>query len=277
MRKDLFSAICSVIVLFCGFNSIAQSHAVEFIANQQDTSTSELVYVSFTQSIYHTNSTIGSMTGFEALDEETKADLKSKYCLVLDYVSDSILLSTFKRAFISELQSYGFRVRECNSENFPTELKSNEHTINVAQLELEEFVTYDTLRSQGSQNPILFTKLLNGVRWNTWLRYNDSDSESKQIFFASEETTDEMFGFIEKERGKYYADYDMMKINPNDAYLLSYSAANLCGRYFFNFLINRYVWIKTQGNPQKYYYLDEDKNLSIDDEAVDNFDIVEED
>lgn len=277
MRKDLFSAICSIIALFCGFNSIAQSHAVEFIANQQDTSTSELVYVSFTQSIYHTNSTIGSMTGFEALDEETKADLKSKYCLVLDYVNDSILLSTFKKAFISELQSYGFRVRECNAENFPSELESNEHTINVAQLELEEFVTYDTLRSQNSQNPILFTKLLNGVRWNTWLRYNDSDSESKQIFFASEETTDEMFGFIEKERGKYYADYDMMKINPNDAYLLSYSNANLCGRYFFNFLINRYVWIKTQGNPQKYYYLDEDKNLSIDDEAVDNFDIVEED
>lgn len=277
MRKDLFSAICSVIALFCGFNSIAQSHAVEFIANQQDTSTSELVYVSFTQSIYHTNSTIGSMTGFEALEEETKADLKSKYCLVLDYVNDSILLSTFKKAFISELQSYGFRVRECNAENFPSELKSNEHTINVAQLELEEFVTYDTLRSQNSQNPILFTKLLNGVRWNTWLRYNDSDSESKQIFFASEETTDEMFGYVERERGKYYADYDLVKINPNDAYLLSYSAANLCGRYFFNFLINRYVWIKTQGNPQKYYYIDEEKNLSIDNEAVDNFDIVEED
>lgn len=277
MRKDLFSALCSFIALFCGFSSIAQSHAVEFIANQQDTSTSELIYVSFTQSIYHTNSTIGSMPGFEALDEETKADLKSKYCLVLDYVSDSILLSTFKRAFISELQSYGFRVRECNSENFPTELKSNEHTINVAQLELEEFVTYDTLRSQGSQNPILFTKLLNGVRWNTWLRYNDSDSESKQIFFASEETTDEMFGYVEREKGKYYADYDLVKINPNDAYLLSYSAANLCGRYFFNFLINRYVWIKTQGNPQKYYYIDEEKNLSIDNEAVDNFDIVEED
>lgn len=277
MRKDLFSVLCSFIALFCGFNSTAQSHAIEFIANQQDTSTSELVYVSFTQSIYHTNSTLGSMPGFEALDEETKADLKSKYCLVLDYVNDSILLSTFKRAFISELQSYGFRVRECNSENFPTELKSNEHTINIAQLELEEFVTYDTLRSQGSQNPILFTKLLNGVRWNTWLRYNDSDSESKQIFFASEETTDEIFGYIERERGEYYADYDLVKINPNDAYLLSYSAANLCGRYFFNFLINRYVWIKTQGNPQKYYYIDEEKNLSIDNEAVDNFDIVEED
>lgn len=277
MKKHLFSAVCGVMAILFTYNSSAQNHAIEFIANQRDTSTSEIIYVSFTETIYHTNSTIASMPGFDELDDKTKKELRSKYCLVLDFVNDSILLSTFKKTFISELEAYGFNVKECKSENFPSELKQNEHTLDVAQLELEEFVTYDTIQTQNSQNPVSFTKLLNGVRWNTWLRYNDSDPASKQIFFADEETTDEMFGYIEKERGKYYADYDIVKINPNDAYLLSHSAANLCGRYFFNFLINRYVWIKTQGNPQKYYYIDEDKNLSIDNEAVDNFDIVEED
>ncbi|MEE1096982.1 MAG: hypothetical protein U0K83_01500, partial [Bacteroidales bacterium] len=277
MKRNLFSVICLFIAVIFVSKSNAQDFATEFLINQLRPSKCEVIYLSFTNNFYNTNSTIAAMPGFDDLDEETKAEFREKYNLVIGKVNDSILLSQFKTKFISSLKSYGFDVRETAVENFPTQLKENEHTLVVAQIELEEFVSYDTIRNYESNDEVYLSKLVNGVRFNTWLKYNDSDPESKQIFFADEETTDELLGYIKKENGVDYANYSITKINPNDAYLLAHSNAALCSRYFFNFLINRYVWLKTQGKPKFYYYMDSNGEIMTEDEPVDNFDIISQD
>lgn len=275
MTRDLFTTICVFVSVFVPFAAQSQNFAREFVENQKDKSKTEIVYVDFVDEILHTNSTIAMMEGFDELDAETKDRLTKKYTLVGDKVNDSILLNVFKTKFLSTLGSYGFEVRECKADNFPQTLQANEHTLQVAQFELEEFMVNDTILAKDNNQTISYTKLLSGVRWNTWLKYNTSDTNTCLIFFADDETTDDLFGYIGKTGGQYYVDYTLTKINPNDAYLLAHSNAELCGRYFFNFLMNRHVWIKTSGNPPMYYSIGRQGNILSDDKPFDNFDIIQ--
>lgn len=275
MIRNLFTAVCILVSGFVPLAVQSQNFAREFIENQKDKSKTEVVYVDFVDEILHTNTTLSMMEGFDELDAETKDLLTKKYTIVSDKVNDSILLSVFKTKLLSTLNSFGFDVRECKADSFPQTLQPNEHTLQVAQFELEEFVVNDTIAAKDNNQTISYTKLLSGIRWNTWLKYNTSDTNTCLIFFADDETTDDFFGFIEKTGGQYYADYTLTKINPNDAYLLAHSNAELCGRYFFNFLMNRYVWLKTSGNPPMYYSIGRQGNLISDDKPFDNFDVIQ--
>lgn len=274
MKRHLLHIASLCILLLWHFNAKAQNFADEFVARQSDRATSETVYVAFTDKIMHTNTTVNSMHGFNELDSATKEQLRNKYTLVLDKVCDSILLSEFKAEFLSTLTALGFKTIECKEAEFPTQLKAGEHTLAVVQFELEEFMQKDSLTTNEYGQRISFDKLLNGLRWNTWLVFDQTDSSSKQIFFADDETTDDFFGYIEKDNGQYYANYQITKINPNDAYLLARSNAEICGRYLFNFLLNKYVWLKTQGKPPYYYAIDRKGKLLYDDQAFDNFDVI---
>lgn len=274
MKKELLYFV-SLCVLLLGQSGIqAQNFAKEFVALQSDTATSETIYVGFTDRIMHTNSTINSMPGFDELDSTSQAQLRDKYTLVLDKVHDDILLSEFRAEFLSTLSTLGFKVVECNPQDLPAQLKTGEHTLSIAQLELEEYMSRDSLATKQYGQHITYDKLLNGLRWNTWLLFDQADSTSRQMFFADDETTDDFFGYIEQDNGQYYVNYQITKINPNDAYLLARSNAEICGRYLFNFLMNKYVWLKSEGGPTYYYSIDHNGTILYDDQAFDNFDII---
>ncbi len=274
MKKELLYLASLCVLLLGQFSTKAQDFAKEFVALQSDTATSETIYVGFADRIMHTNTTINSMPGFDELDSTTQAQLRAKYTLVLDKVHDSILLSEFKAEFLSTLVALGFKVVECNPNEFPSRLGTGEHTLSIAQLELEEYMSNDSLTSDRYGQHIVYNKLLNGLRWNTWLLFDQADSTSRQMFFADDGTTDDLFGYIERDNGQYYANYQITKINPNNAYLLARSNAEICGRYLFNFLMNKYVWLKTEGNPPYYYSIDRNNTLLYDNQAFDNFDII---
>lgn len=274
MKKELLYLASLCILLLGQSGTQAQNFAKEFVALQSDTVTSETIYVGFTDRIMHTNSTINSMPGFDELDSTSQAQLRDKYTLVLDKVHDDILLSEFRAEFLSTLSTLGFKVVECNPQDFPAQLKTGEHTLSIAQLELEEYMSRDSLATNQYGQHITYDKLLNGLRWNTWLLFDQADSTSRQMFFADDETTDDFFGYIEQDNGQYYVNYQITKINPNDAYLLARSNAEICGRYLFNFLMNKYVWLKSEGSPTYYYSIDHNGTILYDDQAFDNFDII---
>ncbi len=274
MKRHFNFFSCFIMAIFCGFVSMGQNPAGEFLRRQADTSTCEKVYVAFENSLLQTNSTLASISGFEGLDAETKSSLMAKYQKVLGMVNDSIVLEEFKKEFIRSLQSYGLQVEVCTLQNLPTTLQANEHSLHLAQFELEEFVANDSIVAQQGAQRLVFHKLLNGLRFNTWLHYNASDTSTAQMFYADDETTDELFGFFEWESGQYYANYTLTPINPNDAYLLAHSNAEICARYFFNFLLNRYVWLSTKGNPQHYYAITPEGTLLYDTSPFENFDVI---
>ena len=188
MIRNLFTAVCILVSGFVPLAVQSQNFAREFIENQKDKSKTEVVYVDFVDEILHTNTTLSMMEGFDELDAETKDLLTKKYTLVSDKVNDSILLSVFKTKFLSTLNSFGFDVRECKADSFPQTIQPNEHTLQVAQFELEEFMVNDTIAAKDNNQTISYTKLLSGIRWNTWLKYNTSDTNTCLIFFADDET-----------------------------------------------------------------------------------------
>ena len=84
-------------------------------------------------------------------------------------------------------------------------------------------------------------------------------------------------GYIEQEAAnRYFANYYITKINPNDAYLTSFQSATTAANYFYNFLMNRYVWIKTNGMDKNYYGISSDKTLITKSSPFDNFDIIKQ-
>lgn len=274
MKKRLISIVSLFVAVTCALALQGQDFAKEFLRKQADTSTCEKVYVCFADSVLHTNSTLGLMSGFDELDEDTKEELSARYTLVLDKVSDSILLYEARKGFVSKLGSFGLKVVVCTAGNMPTTLKENEHALNIAQFELEESVENDSIVADDGAKHIVYPKLLNAVSWNTWLVYSTAEATDSIVFFADEKTQDYFEGFIEKERGNYFANYDIVKINPNDAYILARQGGETCARYFFNYLINRYVWIKSEGNPTHYYGVDAEDSFIYDDEPFENFDVI---
>lgn len=263
-------------VMALAFAAKGQDFAKEFLRKQLDTATCEKVYVCFTDSVLHTNSTLALMSGFDDLDEATKAELRAKYTLVLDGVNDSILIAEAHNGFVSKCAALGLQVVVCTVENMPQSLKENEHSLSIAQFELEESVENDSIVADDGAKHIVYPKLLNAVSWNTWLVYSAAGSSTATVFFLDEKTQDYFEGFIEKERGNYFANYDIVKINPNDAYVLARKGGETCARYFFNYLINRYVWLKSEGKPTHYYGVDAEDNFIYDDEPFDNFDVIEQ-
>src|SRR5574344_874551 len=252
IMKAQFKFIFIFTVLLISYNTtFSQKEAKEFINNQLNTNTQQIVYLKCT-------------------NELIKTDLN----LLKDVKEDSII-SIFKKEVVEQMNYLGFKVIE--TDVLPTNISNNESTVNIAQLEIEEYTDIDSITSSNSFPSRSYYLNLNGVRVNCWLIYNESDTNSKEIFYCDENMRDYFDGYIEQnEDGKTYANYTITKINPNDAYITAFQSATTAANYFFNFLMNRYVWIKTNGMDKNYYGIDSDKSLIIKPTPFDNFDVIKE-
>lgn len=265
------------IVLASTTTVLSQNEAREFIESQKDTNLHQVVYISCTNELIKTNDKIEEMQGFSSLDKDVQDTLNKKYTLILNDVKDDSIIFTFKRELIDQLTYLGFKVIPTNEESFPTVLKNNESTLNVAQLELEEYSDIDSIMSENISNEKVYHLRLDGIKVNAWLIYNEKDTNSKEVFFCNEGMRDYFEGYIEQENNnRFFANYSIMKINPNDAYLTSFQSATTAANYFYNFLLNRYVWIKTNGTDKYYYGISSDKTLIKKSSPFDNFDIIKQ-
>lgn len=279
--KTLFKARYSKIVLgsvaliFCSITSFGQSYAKEFVNKQNDTNSQDVVYLYINPSISYRNESIEKISNFDSLDEDIQNELFKKYAPLQDSINDSLLISNYGKQLINTLLSLGLKVIYTSPENFPKKIDETHHTLYVAQLELEEFTYPDSLVYEKDQS-IKYYKQINGVRFNTWLIYNEADTNSRLVFYDDEEITDHFEGEIIKQNNEYTASYDYNKIQTKDAYETSKENGITSAQYFFNFLMNKYVWIRSQGNINYYYSINpQTKELEADTQPFDNFDIVD--
>jgi hypothetical protein len=273
MKRKAAILLALGIISSCAF---AQQAAKEFVLKQRDTSTNEIVYIAITDSVFHANETISQMPNFEQLDKETQDSLIKKYTIVSDKVQDSVLLRMYKEELAAELQNLGFKVIITQAENFPDTLSEREHTLNIVQLELEEFAIIDSIfATNKNQLPYVYHKTLSGVRFNSWLIYNEKDSVETLMFFCDEEVVDDFYGQITFKQNEPKVDYSLTKINPNDAYDVAFLGGRTSAVYFYNFLMNGYVFTKTSAGDNNYYGIDLDKGgIIVDREPFDNFDVI---
>ncbi|MBR1627399.1 MAG: hypothetical protein IJ681_09680 [Bacteroidales bacterium] len=246
MKRKILT-ILSISLIYC--NLFAQKEATEFLNNQRSADKKDIVYFKGANELIKTNLT--AITG----------------------LSDTAVLNTYNREIINSLKFYGFEVREVT--NFPIELKNNEHTLEVSQMEAEQYAFYDSVIDEFYPK-LKFYKQLNGVNINVWLTYNAQKDEDRLVFFNEEQIQDAIDGYFEcTDKDECFVNYETVSVIPNDVYLIAFNNARNSARYFFNFLLNRYVFIKTEGKDKNYYGISEIRTLISRKHPFSNFDIVE--
>ncbi|MFA6200266.1 MAG: hypothetical protein WC679_07690 [Bacteroidales bacterium] len=267
--------IASTVLIFCSLTTNGQNFAKEFVNKQNDSISQDVVYLYINPTISYRNESIEKMPNFDSLDEDIQDKLFKKYAPLQDSINDSILFTKYRQQLINTFYALGIKVIYTNPENFPSKIDETHHTLNVAQLEIEEFTTPDSLVYEENSS-IVFQKQLNGVRFSAWLIYDESDTNSRLVFYNDQETTDFFEGEIIKQGQDYTASYDYKKLTTKDAYQTAGEAGVTSAKYFFNFLLNKYVWIQSSGNVNYYYGIDpQTRTISSDIEPFDNFDLID--
>jgi hypothetical protein len=282
LRFEIYIDMKRKIVVYLVFTMIvtgvfSQQAAKNFVFRQDDTLSQDIIYVVMTDNVFYANEALAKITNFDDLDSIAQTDLTKKYVLVGQRTNDSILVKTFKEELLQNLEYFGFRIIAVSSaDSLPKTLNEREHTLNVAQLEVEEFITIDSIQCYDLQKPYIYHKALNGVRFNAWFLYDEKDTASDLTLFCNEETTDDFNGTITFNGSKPIVNYTHTPINPNDTYIVARATGRTAAIYFFNFLLNQYVFSKTAGEDKHYYGLDYNSgNLLMDSEPFDNFDVID--
>lgn len=257
MRK--LTVILTILCIFGATNLQSQEIVRKFLKNQETTSKNELIYVTFDNALSLVNDNISRMFGFDALDEQTQNALREKYTRIIDKVNQEELLKIYNKCLVKELRRYGFTVYQ--QEYKVNKIKGRFNTLNVSQIEFEEFTKVDSITGKYYTDSTVYQKTLTGLRMNVWLEYNFADTTSRKLLFISQEIADEFIGFTEDVEGKKYADYELTLLNPNDAYQLSDNTARMTARYMYNFLMNKYVQEKTEGKHKYFYTIGENKKI----------------
>ena len=266
----------SIITLLCSFTTNGQNFAKEFLNNQKDSISQDIVYLYINPTINYRNESIDKIPNFNKLDSQTQKEMLNKYAPLIDKINDSILLTNYTQQIKNTLSDLGFKViMVTNLDLLPKTIDQTTHTLNVAQIEIEEYTFTDSLIYE-QDNKQTYYKQLNGVSFNSWLIYNEADTNSRLVFYLDQELTDFFEGEIKFVDGNYFASYDYEKINVEDAYMTANISGTTSAQYFFNFLMNKYVWIKSSGIDIYYYGIDpKTKKIYSETQPFDNFDIVD--
>lgn len=229
--------------LLLGNSMIAQDYALEFVSKL---------------SSYQTNPIPEKTIYFLGAKEIIITNHTGKNIPFLDSIKMDKMLSQFNDQFASILQDCGFDVKNETDFN-PKTLSDKNNTIRIAQLELELLPSVDSLVSQTDKNKV-FYKELNAFRLNSWLECNGQTKE-EIMFFNDITITESLEGDIETKylNGKRQdvACYEIDYLNPNHAYILAYYLGREDARFFYDYLINKYVYQRSGGQDETYYYLDD--------------------
>jgi hypothetical protein len=228
----------------------SQNYASDFIKKQKNSKTKDVVYIK-------SNPTI-------IIPNQTSA--------LLDSINDSLLVEQYTQKLKETLIYLGFEVLD-STNSF---IDQRHHTLNIAQIEIDNYKIKDSLTNSKFKDEV-FYKDLNAIRFNVWLIYNEKDTNSSLVFYTFDEVQDFFEGEITKQDTDFFASYDYKEINIEDIYALSAVTGITTGVYFFNYLLNKFVWIQSEGKDNMYYGIDiSTKDIISDYSPFDNFDIIEQ-
>jgi hypothetical protein len=256
-------------------SALSQQAAKDFALRQYDSLTQDVVYLVTTDTLLYSNDAMAQLNELKDYDAHVYDSLMERYVRIDGKISDSIIISQFKSTLIAELENMGLKVVPVKASELPDSLSSGRHTLNIAQLEVEEFVTQDSIWSDENGKAYSYRVPLNGVSFNAWFFYDEKDTANRLTLFSNEVITDGLQGNITYNNDKAVVKYHITRINPNDAYSIACITAKNSAIYFYNLLLNKYVFNATKGEDKSYYGIDYDSgNILTDDEPFDNFDVI---
>ncbi len=276
MKRLLFA------VFFLSFSFFFYSCSIEYdaannyldrhISPKQGTGIEEKIYVVLPTHVIHTNDAINKIEGFQNLPESEQDRLIKEKTKFLDKLNDSILIAQFNEHFLYNLGRFGIPIIITTPENIPQPDEGKIFTINVAQMEAEEYTVVERLDSyfQFIKNPNYPSDNRNTIQkyykqdvnldafsLNVWFSYNEKDTSMKKVYYKSFEVRDGLEGDIilnEENNDKAEAIYKISKLNLNDIYYTPFMAGKMSATLFIEKWINDYVNLSENGAFNYFFY-----------------------
>jgi hypothetical protein len=180
----------------------------------------------------------------DELDDRTLDSILYEKSLFLKYIDDSTFVDYYMSNYLSEMEALGFRVYPQDSLISFLSGRSNAFIINIAQLELEEYVM--PIKEEAQFGYYLYYEVidLNAVNLNSWFEISRvNEEEDKALFFASQFLTDELEGYFRNfySTGEVQFRYEIDTLLLDQIYKLGALAGYLYAGYTFDYLMNRYL------------------------------------
>lgn len=197
--------------------------------------------------------------GAEKLDEQALDSILLNQSIFLQFISDSTFLETFKASYIKELQSLKYTVFSSEQMGSFLAVQDPEVIINIAQIELEEYVL--PIRDEELVYEYLFYKEvdLNAVSLSSWFelsRMNSEEELAKEILFASHYVLDDFEGDFKfyPFSGEIKYAYKIDSLLINDIYGLADFLGRKYAGYTNDYLMNTYVYKNLPETLKPRYY-----------------------
>jgi len=180
----------------------------------------------------------------DKLDEWTLDSLLWANSMFLQFIDDSLFLHYYVSNYIGELENHGFKIyREDSLMSFLSG-KNNAFIVNMAQLEIEEYIMPIQEEEQFGDYVYYEVVDLNAINLNSWFEISRvNDEEDVALFFASHYLTDEMEGYFRYYffTGEVGFNYEVDTIPMTNIYKLSALAGYVYAGYTFDYLMNKYI------------------------------------
>ena len=213
-----------------------------------------------------------SLKAFEYEDADTLSDdeLDSALyasSLFLQFIDDSVFIESYYMSYCSELTRLGFRIYEEDSLHTFLSGKTGAYIINLAQLELEEYVM-PVVEKQQFEDYLYYQVIdLNAVNLNSWIEISRmNDEEEKKLYFYSLSLTDEVDGSFKYQffKGEVSFEYTTDSLRVEQVYWLGEYAAKIYAGLTFDYLMNQFLDRETreQGLQRSdiYYHYDRERH-----------------
>jgi hypothetical protein len=233
----VISLLFVLILLSC---SIERKIAREYIEN--DTTRSVLVIPP--DYVFKTSLKSYEIDSAGFLNEWVLDSMLWEKSLFLKYISDSLFLDYYFENYYAEMEALGFTVYREDSLMLFLSGKTNAYIVNLAQLELEEYVM--PIEEEEQFGEYLYYEVidLNAINANSWFEISRvNEEEDKVLFFTSHYLTDEMQGAFRYYyfTGDVTFSYNIDTLLVEEIYRLGALIGHIYAGYTFDYLLNKYI------------------------------------
>ncbi|MDY5969763.1 MAG: hypothetical protein SPJ13_07120 [Bacteroidales bacterium] len=257
MKKIVhFFLICAAVGALSSCSSeydMAKSYLNKF--EKRKAAATEQIYVCLPKEVLHTNTSLNDVPDFATLGTRGQDSVIASLTNILDKLNDSVFLSQFNESLLYALSRSNIPVAVVSDEGKLPRADSLHFTLNVVQLEAEEFLQRS--RSDFSTRGGTYYAYdydLRHFSTNAWLKLNARDT-AQPIVFKNYELSDRFNGTvtsIKKQKSTLTAHFD--RIDLNDAYSTARILGETCARLFIESILIDYVRAVKGTNEYYFYY-----------------------
>ena len=221
---------------------------------QNKKTATEQIYVVLPDKVLHTNSSLNDIDGFVMMSEREQDSVIASLTQILNRIDDSIFLSQFNNSFLYTLSRTRIPIVLVSDAAKLPPTDDNHLTINIVQLEAEEFV--QRCRSDFSTRKGTYYAYdydLRHYRTNVWMELDRRDSINP-IYFKNNEISETFQGTvksIKNQTATMETHYD--RIDVNDAYRSARLLGAECATLYIEKVLTEYV-CRQKGTNKSYFY-----------------------